>query len=147
VEIDMHDLNTIVRLNVEAHGKAITQWRADGKFVVAIYEGITLHAATPYGDEETARIAARADEQRNTGRRVEVLLPTGSFHAATRDQSEDRGVSYATVEEAVAATTQHLGEVRTLTEAEKRGMDAANRGRHLLYASESRAARRQRNSY
>lgn len=85
----MHDLSTINRLNVEAHHAAIQRERAAGKHVVLTYAGLHLVSHRPFEIIEDAVNAYKAppaspDEHRS-------LLPAlPAFHAAARDQSEDR---------------------------------------------------------
>lgn len=98
----MNDLNTIHRLNVEAHAKSIDNWRSSGKHVLATYTGLTLFAAVPYDTQaEAERALATAQAQRDPTQRYEVLAPTRLNAPApvsiTRDQSEDTGASFASV--------------------------------------------------
>lgn len=85
----MHDLNTINRLNVEAHHAAIQRERAAGKHVVLTYAGLHLVSHQSYDIIEDALNAYKAplaapDEHRS-------LLPALPYwHGAARDQSEDR---------------------------------------------------------
>lgn len=85
----MHDLNTINRLNVEAHHAAIQRERAAGKHVVVTYAGLHLVSHQSYDIIEDALNAYKAplaapDEHRS-------LLPClPDWHGAARDQSEDR---------------------------------------------------------
>lgn len=85
----MHDLNTINRLNAEAHGASIKKWNAEGKHVLATYAGLTLISAVPYDTEADARSAL---EQTDLGPSTRTALypPSPAFYAAKRDQSEDR---------------------------------------------------------
>ena len=92
----MHDLNTINRLNREAHGESIAKWRASGKHVVAIYAGLTLMSATPHDTLRGAAEAVIAEDEADPSRRIDILTPTAPA-ALTRDQSEDTGANFATV--------------------------------------------------
>ena len=107
----MHDINTINRLNAEAHAKSVTRWRAEGNFVVTIHEGLSLVSAAPYGTKELAESVAAANREVNTGRTVTVLEPTGNHHSLQRDQSEDRKQPYTLEELAALGRT---GEDKTL---------------------------------
>lgn len=110
----MHDLNTINRLNREAHGASIVKWRNSGKFVVTMKEGATLMSAIPYDTLAPAQAYADSIPQVG-GTTVDVLHPTGVAYQPvgfTRDQSEDSAPNFATVgdyikhvqkEEAIAA--------------------------------------------
>ena len=113
----MHDLNTINRLNAEAHGDAITYWRRNGKHVVTVHEGLALVTATPHDTHDEAVAASVALVEVNTGRTVTLLAPTRAANpvAITRDQSEDTGASFATVADYLrhvtppaAATALHI---------------------------------------
>ena len=101
----MHDLNTLHRLNVEAHAKSVTQWRSAGQWVVVVYEGLTLFSATPHDTESSAKEEHAAIPQVG-GTHSAILPPTAAHYAATRDQSEDRPVQYSLEElAALGATT------------------------------------------
>lgn len=87
----MHCLETINRLNAEAHANAITAARAGGKFVLARYCGLHLIEHTEHDSHEAAVMAGRA-RPAQISERLHVLEPLGSAHAALargRDQSED----------------------------------------------------------
>lgn len=95
----MNDLNTINRLNREAHGAAIVNWRNGGKFVVTTKEGLTLVSAIPYDTLVDAQAAYDAIPAIG-GTSVALLHPTGVAYAPVayvRDQSEDSGANFATV--------------------------------------------------
>lgn len=113
----MHDLNTINRLNEQAHGKAIERWRSEGKYVVASKQGLTLIGAAPFDTaEQAARVKANLEASplnRNTGFTVEVLAPTAPHYSVTRDQSEDRRQPWTLEELAALGRT---GEEKTLGE-------------------------------
>ena len=84
----MHDLNTLNRLNAEAHAAAMTRVRATGKHVVAHYAGLTLMSFRSFETLEEAVAhqtgAVEASEHRS------ILGPLPSFAGSSRDQSEDR---------------------------------------------------------
>lgn len=91
----MHDLNTINRLNEQAHGHEILQQRSAGKHVVAVYEGLHLARHTAF-DRETDAVAAALEEGNGVGVSAKVLRPLTEAEAALvrgRDQSEDRAPS------------------------------------------------------
>jgi hypothetical protein len=71
----MHDLNTINRLNLEAHGKAIEGDRLKGKHVVATYEGLHLTRHSSFDDGEMALQFAEAERRNAIGRTVHILPP------------------------------------------------------------------------
>lgn len=103
----MHDLSTIRRLNLEAHEKAITDWRNDGKYVLAMYEGLTLVAAEPHDNVDSC-ISAGARAQCVVGTSLKLLPPVPEAQRISRhrDQSEDRQVNFATVEDYLRHTGQ-----------------------------------------
>ena len=68
----MHDLNTIIRLNEEAHGQAITSLRDQGKHVVAMYDGVHLVKHDAFDSADAALIYV----ERQRSERV----PGRSFH-------------------------------------------------------------------
>ena len=87
----MHDLNTINRLNYEAFNASIQNFRAQGRYVLARYEGATLVAIETFSELTHAQWALEIDPAiANRGQRAVVFAPLPAFHAAKRDQSEDR---------------------------------------------------------
>ena len=99
----MHDINTLNRLNAESHGKAILGWQNEGRHVVAVYEGLTLVSATPY-DTHADAFAAASSVRAVAGARVVLIEPhPPERRIGERDQSEDTGASYASVEDYLAA--------------------------------------------
>ena len=84
----MHDLNTITKLNAEAHGAAINKSRSSGKWVVPHYAGLTLMSFRSFDTREEA--IEHRDSQLEASEHRSVLEPLPSFYPATRDQSEDR---------------------------------------------------------
>ena len=56
----MHDLNTISRVNAEAHGKGIAALQAKGLHVVANYDGLTLNNFKGHDTVESATAALTA---------------------------------------------------------------------------------------
>ena len=100
----MHDLNTINRLNAEAFEAAIKNFQAQGRYVLAKYEGLTLVSIKTFSTSDAlrdARLAALEINHPATGTHFKTFPPTAGFHAAKRDQSEDRPASH-TVEELAA---------------------------------------------
>lgn len=97
----MHCLNTINRLNEEAHAEAITKLRKAGNWVVATFEGLSLVTHETHPSLELA-VAAADTVEKNTGQRKEIFSPipsaAGTAPTATRDQSEDHGASYASID-------------------------------------------------
>lgn len=101
----MHDLNTIVRLNRQAHERSISTWRNQGKYVVAAYDGMHLVVAEPHDSADSA-ISAGA---RITvpGLSISLLPPIPpEQRVGHRDQSEDRGVSFASIDDYLRHTGQ-----------------------------------------
>jgi hypothetical protein len=89
----MHDINTINRVNYEAFARAIQNFQAQGRFVLATYEGLTLTTIESFSSANEMVDAHHAAIQANpatTGTNFKCFQPTAGFHAATRDQSEDR---------------------------------------------------------
>jgi len=85
----MHDLNTINRLNYEAHARSIKDAQAHGKYVIAKYEGLTL-VSTQVCDEAPVVQSGRISD---VGERIQVFAPFSEDERAAylgRDQSEDR---------------------------------------------------------
>ena len=100
----MHDLNTINRLNAEAFEAAIKNFQAQGRYVLAKYEGLTLVSIETFGSADAlcdGHYAALEANPPATGTHVKTFPPTAGFHAAKRDQSEDRPAGH-TVEELAA---------------------------------------------
>ena len=93
----MHDLNTINRLNAEAFEAAIKNFQAQGRYVLAKYEGLTLVSIETLGNAD-----ALCDGH------FKCLTPTAGFHATKRDQPEDRPAS-RTVEELAALGRRWAG--------------------------------------
>jgi hypothetical protein len=87
----MHDLNTINRLNAEAFSKAITNYRAQGRYVLARYDGLTLMSIETFSSAEDGALAlVQATESASASERFDLLSPLPEWHATKRDQSEDR---------------------------------------------------------
>lgn len=89
----MHDLNTINRLNTEAFETAIKNFQAQGRYVLATYEGLTLTAIETFPSADALSDGHYAALEKNppaTGTNFKTFPPTAGFHAAKRDQSEDR---------------------------------------------------------
>lgn len=89
----VHDLNTINRLNTEAFETAIKNFQAQGRYVLATYEGLTLTAIETFPSADALSDGHYAALEKNppaTGTNFKTFPPTAGFHAAKRDQSEDR---------------------------------------------------------
>lgn len=72
----MHDLNTIIRRNAEAHGQAIHDARAKGNHVVALYDGLHLVSHREFAESDGAiRYAEEARQERVPGRSIYLLTP------------------------------------------------------------------------
>lgn len=93
----MQDLNVINRQNRESHAESITKWRAAGQHVVTIYEGVHLVSAVPYDTFTEAEASKAASTEHNTGRTVELLLPTALAPSEDRKAPYDRGTARARV--------------------------------------------------
>lgn len=89
----MHDLNTIRRLNAEAHAASILAARAAGKHVVAEFAGLHLMSTTVFDNEADAMVALKAATEAGDCRAYFSPLP--GHHGAGRDQSEDRRQPYS----------------------------------------------------
>ena len=101
----MHDLNTIKRLNAKAHERAIADWRNGGKYVVTVYDGLSLVVAEPYDTQEQA--LAALDKVKAVGVTTYVYPPIPpEQRVGHRDQSEDRGVSFASIDDYLRHTGQ-----------------------------------------
>ena len=87
----MHDLNTINRLNAEAFAKAIHNFRTQGRVVLARYEGSTLMSIETFETLQDAQLTLDlAPAIAAQGERAVIYMPLPAFHAAQRDQSEDK---------------------------------------------------------
>lgn len=71
----MHDLNTIRRLNAEAHAATIEKARNEGKHVVATFAGLHLMTVETYSDAETALAAAKQPNEAGDSRCYYPPLP------------------------------------------------------------------------
>lgn len=86
----MHDLNTLRRLNAEAAEAAqINDLRRQGKYVVALFAGLTLVSFTSFDGASAAAEAVQAPTDASERRVV-----YGPITGPVRDQSEDRAVTY-----------------------------------------------------
>jgi len=99
----MHDLNTINRLNYEAFAGAIEHYRAQGRHVLAKYEGTTLVSIETFSTADEIVDAHSKQLEANTGQRLVCYapLPTESV-IGRRDQSEDRQAAERTLGDYVA---------------------------------------------
>lgn len=96
----MHDLNTINRLNLEAFAESIARHRANGRHVLAKYEGAHLVAIETFSEPLLALEAWEvADAAQHGGERNVLYAPTqaaaGDRAPVLRDQSEDRQQPYS----------------------------------------------------
>jgi hypothetical protein len=103
----MHDLNTIRRLNAEAHAESINTARAAGKHVVAEFAG--LHLMTTYAFDDVADALAALKAPAEAGDSRAYFPPVPAHHAARRDQSEDRGQPF-TLDQLAALGRRSVGD-------------------------------------
>jgi hypothetical protein len=84
----MHDLHTIAKLNAETFGPAITNFQAQGRYVVANYTGLHILSIETFEDplEAVSALNAPVDSPDVTRK---IYPPTAS-RPFKRDQSEDR---------------------------------------------------------
>lgn len=83
----MHDLNTLNRLNADAFQRAIQNFQAQGRFVLATYEGLTLTTIESFSSANEMVDAHHAAVQANpatTGTNFKCFQPTAGFYAAGR---------------------------------------------------------------
>lgn len=110
----MHDLNTINKLNANAFEAAIKNFRAQGRYVLAKYEGLTLVSIETFTNSDAlvdGHYAALGANPPATGTHFKIFPPIAGFHAAQRDQSEDRPTQLTLEELAALGRT---GEDKTL---------------------------------
>jgi hypothetical protein len=89
----MHDINTINRVNYEAFQRAIQNFQAQGRFVLATYEGLTLTTIESFSSANElvdAHAAALKANPATTGTNFKCFQPIPAWHLGARDQSEDR---------------------------------------------------------
>lgn len=89
----MHDLNTINKLNQKAFEDSVTKLQAEGKFVVALYAGLSLIGIEPFDDEPAARAFIAGNDEDPSARAFLLSPITNAAEKAAirgRDQSEDR---------------------------------------------------------
>lgn len=92
----MHGLETIVKQNQTRFEKAIDNYRSQGCWVLAKYDGLHLVSIEAFGSAEEAG-PTYAAAHNVIGERAKLLPPTPERYAAQRDQSEDRAVKPAPV--------------------------------------------------
>lgn len=81
----MHDLNTINRLNYQAHAASIETHRRDGRHVLARYEGVHLVGYDTYTDlDEAQRIQAERQAERQAGTLPGTQFTLWTAHAAEK---------------------------------------------------------------
>lgn len=97
----MHDLNTITKLNNEACEGA-DYWRKRGKWVVRATAGLHVTDVCTF-DTLAAAMAYFNTCKPGASESISLLHPHPATVGVTRDQSEDRGVSYDSVEAFVRA--------------------------------------------
>ena len=73
----MHDLNTLNRLNLEAHGASIKASQDAGKYVVATYTGLTLYSTAEF-DNEDAALRAQKEPAESPDINRRLFAPTTS---------------------------------------------------------------------
>ena len=100
----MHDLNTINRLNAEAHADAINAARRQGKYVVATFAGLHVVGVASFSDSRSAVSALTAPVEASERRVI-----YGPITGATRDQSEDRRQPYS-LEQLAALGRRSVGD-------------------------------------
>lgn len=71
----MHDLNTISKLNAEAFGEAVENFRRQGRFVIATYSGIALVSIETFTDEGDAMRAFADFRPEDPSNTVRLLFP------------------------------------------------------------------------
>jgi len=87
----MHDLNTINRLNAEAFAQSIDRFRAQGRWVLAHYDGLHLMSVETFSTaEDAAQALISAQESAGASDHFKLASPVPAWHSAKRDQSEDR---------------------------------------------------------
>lgn len=93
----MNDLNTIGRLNAEAFADSIHRYRAAGRHVLALYEGLHLVSIETFTDSKSAQAAHEAAAVGSVvGTRTVLYAPTGTgAPTPLRDQSEDRRQAFS----------------------------------------------------
>ena len=114
----MHDLNTINRVNYEAFVRAIQNFQAQGRFVLAKYEGLHLVSIETFSSADElvdAHVEALKANPIATGTHFKCFPPVAQFTTAQRDQSEDRKSS-ATVEELAALGASGPKPVQTISD-------------------------------
>ena len=88
----MHDLNTINKINAGAFQKSISYYQAQGRHVLAKYEGLHLVAIETFSTPGEAAVAYAKGVTGNapaTGTSFKLFSPAPAFYAAKRDRSED----------------------------------------------------------
>lgn len=99
----MHSLETIQRLNSQAVERLrIEDQRSEGKWIVARFEGLAFVEAYAFDTQEEATFG-RTFGRQTDGSACILLSPRKPGIAVTRDQSEDRGVNYPSLEDYLEA--------------------------------------------
>jgi hypothetical protein len=113
----MHDLNTITRLNAEAFADSIQNFRKQGRWVLARYDGLTLMSIETFLVQSDAQIAFdNAASQTPASERSVLFTPVvadlalkRSDFPGLRDQSEDRKQPYS-LEQLAALGQRSVGD-------------------------------------
>lgn len=71
----MHDLNTISKLNAEAFGEAVENFRRQGRFVIATYSGLALVSIETFTDEGDAMRTFADFQPEDPSNTVRLLFP------------------------------------------------------------------------
>ncbi len=93
----MNDLNTINRLNAEAFAASIQNYRRQGRWVLAKYEGLHLTSIETFTGQASAQTAFDTEvaNQHGGGRAVLFAPLAAAGEVPVRDQSEDRAQFYS----------------------------------------------------
>jgi hypothetical protein len=88
----MHDLNTIMKLNARAIEKAIPHYQAQGRWVLARYEGAHIGSVETFSSGNAAQHALDLKPANaHQGETATIFAPLPAHQVVgKRDQSEDR---------------------------------------------------------
>jgi hypothetical protein len=78
----VHDLETINRLNAEAFAASIDNYRRQGRYVLAVYAGLTLVSIETFTAQEEAFRAFDLYRDRNDSMHGRLFFPTGDATGA-----------------------------------------------------------------
>jgi hypothetical protein len=105
----MHDLNTINKINFDAFAESVNRFRASGRWVLTRKEGLHLVGIETFASaDELSDAHHAAVSKAGPGETYQALAPLPAFHAAARDQSEDRGA--VSLDELVALGRRSVGD-------------------------------------